>query len=50
MRLFKRSSNPIFIEEEQYNWRGERSLGLRFLMFVVVAVVVAGAVMVMLNQ
>ncbi|MEX0739083.1 MAG: hypothetical protein WD071_07065 [Pseudohongiella sp.] len=50
MRFFKRNSNPIFIEEEQYNWRGERSLGLRFLVLVVITVIVAAGVMVLMNQ
>lgn len=32
MRMFKRRINPIFVEEEQYNW-GERRSGLRILLF-----------------
>lgn len=31
MRMFKRRINPIFVEEEQYNW-GERRSGLRILL------------------
>ena len=50
MSFFKRNSNPIFIEEEQYNWRSERSTGKRLLLIVVVAVMATGIVMVMLNQ
>jgi len=40
MRLFKRHTNPIFVEEEQYNWQEKRG-GARLLMVVLVLSVLA---------
>lgn len=40
MRMFKRKTNPIFVEEEQYNW-GERRSGLRVLLAVMFVGVIA---------
>jgi hypothetical protein len=47
MSMFKRKINPIFVEEEQYNW-GERRSGLRVLSAVVLVGVFA-ALVVMLS-
>ena len=46
MRMFKRRINPIFVEEEQYNW-GERRSGLRVLLLLMLVGVVAGLAMIL---
>lgn len=49
MRLFKRHSNPIFVEEEQYNWRKKRSIGKRLLLAVLVCCVVVVGIAAYIN-
>lgn len=46
MRMFKRKINPIFVEDEQYNW-GERRGGLRVLLLVMFLSVVASLVLIL---
>jgi hypothetical protein len=46
MSMFKRKVNPIFVEEEQYNW-GERRNGLRVLSAVVLVGVFATLVLIL---
>lgn len=46
MRMFKRRINPIFVEDEQYNW-GERRSGMRVLLFLLFVGVLAGLMLVM---
>lgn len=42
MRLFKRQTNPIFVEDEQYNWCEKRSgAGKLFLVLIFAGVVAA---------
>lgn len=41
MRLFKRQINPIFVEEEQYNWNERRGLGSRLVILFLLASVIA---------
>lgn len=45
MRLFKRQMNPIFVEDEDYNWGGKRHGGLKLLLLLTVTVLVVGLVM-----
>lgn len=42
--MFKRKINPIFVEDEQYNW-GERRSGLRILLVLVLAGGLTGLVL-----
>lgn len=49
MRLFKRSSNPIFVEEEDYNWGDKRGKGVRYFLLLVTMAVVAGMVITLVN-
>ena len=49
MRLFKRSSNPIFVEEEDYNWGNKRGKGFRVLFMLVLVATIAGTAIAMVN-
>lgn len=49
MRLFKRSSNPIFVEEEDYNWGNKRGKGFRVFLLLLTLVVIAGTAINMVN-
>tara|TARA_R100001039_G_C1845430_1_gene105780 strand:+ start:1636 stop:1788 length:153 start_codon:yes stop_codon:yes gene_type:complete len=49
MRLFKRSSNPIFVEEEDYNWGNKRGKGFRYFLLLVTMTVIAGIVISMVG-
>lgn len=46
MRMFKRKINPIFVEDEQYNW-GERRSGLRVLLAVMFLGVLVALVLIL---
>lgn len=45
MRFFKRQMNPIFVEDEDYNWGGKKSSGMKVLLVLTLAVVAAGLLM-----
>jgi len=49
MRLFKRSSNPIFVEEEDYNWGNKRGKGIRIFLVLVTLTVIVGAAISVVN-
>jgi hypothetical protein len=49
MRLFKRSNNPIFIEDEGHNWDNKRGKGFRTVMLLLALTLVAGTVITMAN-
>ncbi len=49
MRLFKRSTNPIFVEEEDYNWGNKRGKGLRLFLVLVTLTLIAGAAITIVN-
>lgn len=49
MRLFKRSSNPIFVEEEDYNWGDKRGKGLRVFLLLITLTIIAGTAITMVN-
>ena len=45
MGFFKRKVNPIFVEDEQYQWGGKRR-GLRVLLLTLFSVVIIGLIVV----
>lgn len=45
MRGFKRKINPIFVEDDQYDW-GRKRTGKRILLFMILLLVVTGLLMV----
>lgn len=45
MRFFKRQINPIFVEDEDYNWGGKKNGGLKLLLILTVTVLIVGLVM-----
>jgi hypothetical protein len=49
MRLFKRQVNPIFVEEEQYNWQKKSSGTKRLLFFVMLCGIVALSIAAYIN-
>lgn len=49
MRLFKRRINPIFVEEEDYNWGNRRGKGIRMFFLLVTLGVMAGTAIAMVN-
>lgn len=49
MRLFKRSSNPIFVEEEDYNWGNKRGKGVRIFLLLVTLSLIAAVAVTMVN-
>ncbi|WP_169819438.1 hypothetical protein [Pseudohongiella acticola] len=49
MRLFKRSINPIFIEDEGYNWGNKRGKGFKVFMFLLTLTLAAGVFITMVN-
>jgi hypothetical protein len=49
MRLFKRQVNPIFVEEEQYNWQKKSSGTKRWLLFVTLCGIVAISIAAYIN-
>ena len=44
MRGFKRKINPIFVEDDQYDW-GKKRTGRRLLICMIVVLVVTGLLM-----
>jgi len=45
MRFFKKQMNPIFVEDEEYNWGGKRNGGLKLLFFLIIIALIAGVLM-----
>lgn len=45
MRFFKRQMNPIFVEDEDYNWGRKKHGGVKLLLLLTVTVMAVGVVM-----
>ena len=44
MRFLKRQTNPIFVEEEQYNWSEKRGNGVKLVLTLLVMGIIVAAV------
>lgn len=45
MGFFKRKVNPIFVEDEQYQWGGKRR-GFRIFLLIVISVVIISLIVI----